>query len=113
MATVRLEKMSALVRKELALIFQQNMKKLFNGVMITVTRVRLAPDLGTAKAYLSFFPSEKAQAELKNVESHTKYIRKMLGDKTGGQLRRIPDLSFFLDDSMDYFEEIDRLLKTT
>lgn len=112
MATVRLEKMSALIRKELSLIFQLNMNRLFHGVMITVTHVRLAPDLSHAKSYLSFFPSEKAQDALRNVEDHAKQIRKMLGEKTGNQLRRIPELAFYRDDSMDYFEEIDRLLKS-
>ena len=111
MASVRLEKIAALIKRELSIIFQQNMNNLFSGIMITVTNVRVSPDMGLAKAYLSFFPAEKKETGLKMVEEKNHHIRKILGEKVGKQIRKIPDLHFYLDDSLDYFEEIDRLLK--
>lgn len=111
MSSVRLEKINSLIKKELAVIFRANMNTMFKGVMITVTSTRISPDLGIVKVYLSFFPTEKKHDSLKDVQRQDAHIRKLLGDVVGKQLRRIPELSFFLDDSLDYFEEIDRLLK--
>lgn len=93
------------------MIFQQNMHTLFSGMMITVTQVRISPDLGLAKAYLSFFPAEKREEGMAVVEEKKFQIRKLLGQQVGKQIRKIPELSFYIDDSLDYFEEIDRLLK--
>ena len=111
MSTVRLEKIGALIKRELSIIFQQNMGTMFSGLMITVTNVRVSPDMGIAKAYLSFFPTEKKDVGLKIVQEKNLHIRKLLGEKVGKQIRKIPELSFYLDDSLDYFEEIDKLLK--
>lgn len=111
MATVRMEKVAALLQRELATIFQQHMNTHFDNTMITVTRVRTSPDLGVAKAYLSFFPVEKRDSTLALVNEKRTFIRKMLGDKIAKQLRVTPELLFFMDDSLDYYEEIDRLLK--
>lgn len=84
---------------------------MFAGTMITVTNVRVSPDLGVAKAYLSIFPANKKEEGLKVVEEKNHQIRKLLAVEIGKQVRKIPELSFFIDDSLDYFEEIDRLLK--
>ena len=111
MSSVRLEKVSSLIKRELSTIFQQNMGSLFGGLMISVTQVRVSPDLGLAKAYLSFFPAERRTEGLLTVEEKNHLIRKMLADRIGKQIRKIPELSFFIDDSLDYAEEIDRLLK--
>jgi ribosome-binding factor A len=111
MSSIRLEKMSALIKREMAVIFQQNMRTMFGGVMITVTNVRVAPDLSLAKIYLSFFPTEKRAETLALVKDQYPALRRELGDKVAKQLRKIPELNFYLDDSIDYFEEIDRLLK--
>ncbi len=111
MSSVRLDKVSALIKRELALLFQQNMHTMFEGMMITVTQVRVSPDLGVAKAYLSFFPVEKRQPGIALVQEKKGHLRKLLADQVGKQLRKIPELIFFVDDSFDYFEEIDRLLK--
>ena len=111
MASVRLEKVAALVKRELATVFQQNMNTMFGGMMITVTNVRMSPDMGIAKVYLSFFPVEKKDAGLKLVDEKNLHLRKILGERIGKQIRRIPELSFFIDDSLDYYNEIDRLLK--
>lgn len=111
MATVRSEKIAALIKKEMSVIFQQNMPTLFRGLMITVTRARVSPDMGVAKLYLSFFPSERKDDGLALVREQQSALRGMLGVRVAKQLRKIPELHFYLDDSLDYFEEIDRLLK--
>ncbi|MFN6377861.1 MAG: 30S ribosome-binding factor RbfA [Flavobacteriales bacterium] len=111
MSSIRLEKIGTLIKKELSIIFQQNMHSHFQGLMITVTSARVSPDLSTAKIYLSFFPTEKKEEGIAIVNDKISVIRGLLGSSTGKQLRKIPSLSFFIDDSLDYFEEIDRLLK--
>lgn len=111
MASIRQEKVAGLIRKELALIFQRESRTLFEGAFITVTQVRMSPDLGTAKVYLSFMAVKDSDGELEKVKAQGKKIRHILGNAVGKQLRRVPELFFYLDDSLDYFDEIDRLLK--
>jgi ribosome-binding factor A len=111
MAGIRLEKVGSLIKRELSIIFQQNTNTLFDGLMITVTQVRVSPDLGIAKVYLSFFPSEKKEPGLKLVEERNFQIKKLLTAQVGKQLRKVPNLHFYIDDSLDYFEEIEKLLK--
>ena len=82
-----------------------------HGVMVSVTRTRVSPDLSICTAYLSVFPSEKGEELLKNIESNSKTIRYELGTRVHNQLRIIPELRFFIDDSLDYIERIDELLK--
>ena len=82
-----------------------------HGVMVSVTRTRVSPDLSICTAYLSVFPSEKGEELLKNIDSNTKTIRYELGTRVHNQLRIIPELRFFIDDSLDYIERIDELLK--
>lgn len=82
-----------------------------HGVMVSVTKVRVSPDLSICTAYLSVFPSEKGEEILKNINANEKTIRFDLGKKVRNQLRIIPKLRFFLDDSLDYLEHIDELLK--
>ena len=81
------------------------------GVLVSVSVVRVSPDLGVAKAYLSIFPSNKSEELLEAIRANTKAIRYDLGQRVGKQLRIIPELSFFIDDSLDYIEHIDKLLK--
>ena len=82
-----------------------------HGVMVSVTRTRVSPDLSICTAYLSVFPSEKGEELLKNIESNIKTIRYELGTRVHNQLRIIPELRFFIDDRLDYIERIDELLK--
>lgn len=84
---------------------------MMHGVMVSVTRTRVSPDLSICTAYLSVFPSEKGEELLKNIESNTKTIRYELGTRVHNQLRIIPELRFFIDDSLDYIERIDELIK--
>ena len=84
---------------------------MMHGVMVSVTRTRVSPDLSICTAYLSVFPSGKGEELLKNIESNIKTIRYELGTRVHNQLRIIPELRFFIDDSLDYIERIDELLK--
>ena len=81
------------------------------GVMVSVTRVKISPDLSICTAYLSVFPSEKGDEILKNINANETSIRYDLGTRVRNQLRIIPELRFFIDDSLDYIEHIDELLK--
>ncbi len=81
------------------------------GLFISVTNVRVTPDLSIAHAYLSIFPSERSEEMISNINDHVKSLRYDLGKRVGKQLRVIPELKFHLDDSLDYIENIDRLLK--
>ncbi|MDR1407640.1 MAG: 30S ribosome-binding factor RbfA [Tannerella sp.] len=105
----RLDKIGRLLQKELGDLFLLQTKGL-HGTLISVTSVRVSPDLGVAKVYLSIFPSEKAEEMLESVDFNKKTIRYDLGQRVRMQLRKIPELIFYLDDSLDYVENIDRLL---
>ena len=110
MQETRQNRISRLLQKELSLIFQSH-TRMTHGVMVSVTKVRVSPDLSICTAYLSVFPSEKGEEILKNINANEKTIRFDLGRKVRNQLRIIPELRFFLDDSLDYLEHIDELLK--
>lgn len=111
MESVRQQKVNKLVQKELAEIFRSEAKNLFGGAFITVTQARVSPDLGSAKVYLSIMATKDKQAIFKLVEDQKSAIRKRLGNLIGKQLRVVPDLQFFIDDSLDYAMKIDELLK--
>jgi len=111
METTRQNKISRLIQKDMADILQKEGKDLFSGILISVTNVRVSPDLSVARVYLSIFPSEKAQATLLEIKKHTSKLRGLLGLKVGKQLRIVPQLDFHIDDSLDYIDNIDRLLK--
>ena len=106
----RLNKIGRLIQKELSDIFLLQTKAM-PGVLVSVSVVRISPDLGIAKAYLSIFPSSRAEELLTAIRANTKDIRFDLGKRVGQQLRIIPNLSFYVDDSLDYLENIDNLLK--
>ena len=81
------------------------------GTLVSVSAVRISPDMSIARVYLSVFPSEKAEEMVKNINDNMKSIRYELGTRVRYQLRIIPELKFFVDDSLDYIEKIDSLLK--
>lgn len=99
-----------MIQKDLAEIMRVSSRNFGSGIMISVTVVRVTPDMGLAKVYLSIFPSEKGPEILKVIRENKNSIRFDLGRKVGKQLRIIPDLNFFIDDSLDYAERIDELL---
>lgn len=110
MESTRLSKIERLLQKELSDIFLLQTKAM-PGVLVSVSVVRVSADLSVARAYLSIFPSEKAKEILEAIRANTKAIRFDLGQRIRLQVRKIPELSFFIDDSLDYIENIDNLLK--
>lgn len=109
MQETRQNRIARLLQKELSLIFQSQ-TRLTHGLLVSVTRCRISPDLSICTAYLSVFPSEKAEDTLKNITASEKTIRYELGTRVRNQLRIIPELRFFVDDSLDYIDHIDELL---
>ena len=110
MQETRQNRIARLLQKELATIFQSQ-TRMMHGVLVSVTRVRVSPDLSICTSYLSIFPSEKGEELLKNINANEKQIRYELGRRVHNQLRIIPELRFFIDDSLDYIEHIDNILK--
>ena len=110
MQETRQNRIARLLQKELAEIFQSQTRAM-HGVLVSVTKVRISPDLSICTAYLSIFPSEKADELLENIRKNEKSVRYELGQRVRNQLRIIPELRFFIDDSLDYIEHIDELLK--
>ncbi|MGL5938277.1 MAG: 30S ribosome-binding factor RbfA [Phocaeicola sp.] len=110
METTRQNKVARLIQKELSEIFLLQAKAM-NGVLVSVSAVRISPDMSIARAYLSIFPSNRGEEIVKNMNGNTKSIRFELGGRVRHQLRIIPELKFFVDDSLDYVERIDELLK--
>lgn len=109
METTRQNKIARLIQKDLSNIFQAQTRQT-RGILVSVSVVRISPDLSVAKAYLSIFPSERAAEILENINAHASQIRFEMGKLQRHQLRIIPELKFFLDDSLDYLDNIDRLL---
>ena len=110
MQETRQNKIARLLQKELSVIFQEQTRSL-HGVMVSVTRVKISPDLSICTAYLSIFPSENGEELIQNITKNEKQIRYELGTRVRYQLRIIPELRFFIDDSLDYIKRIDELLK--
>ena len=110
MESTRQNKIARLIQKDLSNIFQEQTRKT-RGVLVSVSVVRVSPDLSVAKAYLSIYPSTRAQEILDNINAQSGQIRYELGSLERHQLRIIPELKFFIDDSLDYIENIDNLLK--
>lgn len=99
-----------MLQKELSEILLAEARATGHGTLLTVTNVRITPDLSIARIYLSIFPSNQSEAILEQVKGKTKSIRFQLGARIRHQLRVIPELAFYLDDSLDYIENIDNLL---
>ncbi len=110
--STRQNKISRLVQREMAEILLKINKSKYTGKLITVTIVRVTKDLGIARIFLSIFPSEFAETILSDIKLHGKQIRGELGRKVGKSLRVIPELEFYIDDSLDYIDNINKLLKS-
>jgi len=111
MTTTRQNKVSRLLQKELGEYFQRIGSEITGGKMVTVTVVRISPDLGVARVYLSIFPAEGAQEAVQSISEKAGLFRSEMGKRLRNQLRHIPEFTFFLDDSLDYIDRIDNLLK--
>lgn len=112
MESTRQQKINRLLQKELAEIFQRESKTMFMGSMISVTVVRVTPDLAMARIHVSIFPGDNKKEVLKEIRIANPRIRGILGRRIGKQMRVVPELEFYIDDSLDYIENIDRLLKS-
>ncbi|MBQ2491212.1 MAG: 30S ribosome-binding factor RbfA [Muribaculaceae bacterium] len=110
MQGTRLEKIARLIQKELSELFRAETAKT-RGTIVSVSSVRVSPDLSIARVYLSVFPSDQGAAVVKNVNDNEKTVRYNLAQRVRFQLRRTPELVFYLDDSLDYIEHIDQLLQ--
>ncbi|MBO4504285.1 MAG: 30S ribosome-binding factor RbfA [Bacteroidales bacterium] len=110
MNSTRQQKIASLLQRELATLFQQDGINVY-GCMITVTKATITPDLSIARAYLSIYMAPDKDAIIAAVRANTKDIRYRLGQRVKDQLRIVPQLEFFIDDTLDYIENIDRLLK--
>ena len=111
METTRQKKVSRLLQKELSIIFQKEIPVLLGNVMASVTIVRISPDLANANVFVSIFPVDDPKEALKIIRDNSGLFRKYLGNSVRNQLRIVPIVEYFLDDSAAYAEEIDRLLK--
>ena len=111
MDSIRQQKIARLLQKEIGEIFTKKEVSFSKNMMVSVTQVRVTPDLGIAKVYLSLFPATDKKEVIEQIQAQSKEVRSMLGKRVGQQLRHTPDLQFYLDDSFDYAEKIDNLLK--
>lgn len=111
MESTRQLKVGRLVQKELSGVFVKEGQNVYGKVLVSITMVRMSTDLSVAKIYLSIFPNEKSTEVLKSLNESKAKVRHWLGQKTKGQMRIIPELIFYFDDSAAYFEKIDGMLK--
>jgi ribosome-binding factor A len=112
MESTRQKKVSRLIQKELADIFLRKSNEISPGKLVSITIVRVSPDLSFAKVFLSIFPTANQKEVLDTIKDHTPKIRFELGQKVRSQLRIVPEIVFFIDDSLDYIDNIDKLLKS-
>ena len=110
METTRQQKVARQIQRDIADIFQKEGAHLVRGLLVTVTTVRVSPDLGYAKIYVSVFPFERNPELLATLEENNWFIRRQLGTRIRNQLKVVPELQFFLDDSLEYIENIDQAL---
>lgn len=99
------------IQKDMAEILRSKGMAAFQGAMVTVSEVRVSPDLAVAKVYVSIFPSDKGTAVMDILQENVRTYRGELGHRVGRQLRIVPELAFYLDTTLDYAEHIDQLLK--
>lgn len=111
MESIRQQKVNKLLAHELAEIFRQESRNTFKNAFISVTSVRVSPDLGFAKVYISIMQSALRATVMEALSHHQAAIRKKLAHQIGKQLRVVPELHFYIDDSLDYALRIDALLK--
>lgn len=109
MESKRQQKVSRQLQRDLSEIFQRDVPHLFNGAFITVTSVRVSPDLSVARVYLSFLATKNKQMLLESIQEKSKVLRQHLGERVRHQLRIVPDVSFYLDDTADYADKMDKL----
>ena len=110
MDSTRQQKIARQIQRDIAEILQKELADVCRGSLVTVTTVRVSPDLAYAKIYISIFPFERSEAMLESIKANGWLVRKLLGARIRNQLKVVPELEFFLDDSLEYIENIDNLL---
>lgn len=110
MGSIRQNKIEGVIQEEMSMYFQRNAREICLGAMVTVTSVRVTSDLSLARCYLSIFAGPDKKEVLENIKVHTGKIRGEIGKRLKN-MRKIPELAFFIDDSLDYAAKIDELLK--
>ncbi len=108
--STRQQKVSKQIQRDIAEIFQREAAPIVKGILITVTAVRISPDLSYSKIYVSIFPFNRHEEVMKNLKDNIWMIRKALGTRIKSQLKVVPEIDFFLDDSLEYIEGIDRAM---
>jgi ribosome-binding factor A len=111
METTRQQKMARLLQKEMGDIFEIDMRRLFPGAMITITKVNVTKDLSIARFYLSIFALKGKKTPLEEIRKHIPELKYKLGNQIRRQVRIIPQIEFFEDDSLDYIENLEKLIK--
>ncbi|MBK7127876.1 MAG: 30S ribosome-binding factor RbfA [Crocinitomicaceae bacterium] len=111
MGSIRQQKFEALIQQEFSTYFREESRTVCKGAMVTATAVRVAPDLSFAKVFLSIFGVPDRKVVFDNINHHKPQIRYEMGKRLGKTLRKIPEFAFEIDDSLDYSEKIDKLLK--
>ena len=111
MDSTRQQKIARQIQRDIAEILQKELADTLRGTLVTVTTVRVSPDLAYAKVYVSIFPFDRSEATLEAIREKGWLIRRTLGARIRNQLKIVPELEFFLDDSLEYVENIDNLLK--
>ncbi len=109
--TTRQQKIARQIQRDMGEILRREAAGLLHGAMVSVTLVRMSPDLSLAKVYLSIFPFEKHPEVMNSIQENNWMIRKALGTRVKHQLRHVPELAFYVDDSLEYISGIDKLLK--
>jgi ribosome-binding factor A len=112
MESTRQQKYARLIQKELGEIFQRDTKHMFGKAFITITLVKMSPDLGFAKVYLSIFMAEDRDEMLAQINERKSQVRKLLGQRIGKQVRIIPEIAFFIDDTEDHAHKMDSLINS-
>jgi ribosome-binding factor A len=111
MDNTRLTRLTQLLSQELGTILQRFSQREFKGVLISVTKVRISPDLSVGKVFISIFPSSRSKEIIEAVVTQQGLIKRELGQAIGNNLRKMPDFTFYVDDSLDYEDNIDKLLR--
>ena len=111
METTRQPKIARQIQRDIADIFQKEGRDLLRGTLVTVTEVRVSPDFNYAKIYVSIFPFDKAPETMAVLDKQNRFIRRELGRRIKDQLTSVPEIQFFLDDSLEYIEHLEQAMK--
>ena len=111
MDSTRQQKIARQIQKDIGDIFLKEGADLVRGALVTVTKVRVSPDMGLAKIYISVFPFEKSKEMLEHLTANVSRVRGALGNRVRSQFRVVPELVFYIDDSLEYVDRIETLLK--